>query len=251
MKTYIKERCSNPRAYYKSAQDVLDDDVLKPSEKEFVLKSMAAEAELFADEEAETAFDVGEQPPTIWAIHSALSELGQPHGFPETTGADSARTGDVQHVIAAMSGNSDVDLAVDGAARRVAQLTGARIQYVSVVPNATAPVAHGTLTAVVPTMGASDAGFRRVEAEADARKKILHEFIERNSAPNNCAIDVKIGFADEEILKAADECNASLIIVGSGEHTWLEGILSSDVARQVSKKATCPVLVIPETNEEC
>ena len=51
---------------------------------------------------------------------------------------------------------------------------------------------------------------------------------------------------EESIVAYADECEADLIIVGSPNRSWLEALLDTSVARQVTRSALCPVLVVPE-----
>ena len=48
MRLYARERCADPRAYYDTVEDVMSDDDLTADEKEYILKSMAVDAELHA-----------------------------------------------------------------------------------------------------------------------------------------------------------------------------------------------------------
>jgi len=55
--------------------------------------------------------------------------------------------------------------------------------------------------------------------------------------------DLRAGNADHQILLAAKEFNADLIVLGSRGLTGLEGFLLGSVARNVAKHAPCSVLV--------
>lgn len=250
MKLYAKERCTNPRSFYRTAQDVLDDDVLSDSEKELALKTMAAQAELIDTVDKEENSIVGELPPTIWEIHKALSELGEPHGFPVQKEERSTESDGVEYVIAAISGNSDVDVEVCKAAKKVYDITRAHVHFVSVVTHVTNPVEYSALASVGVATIVNNIGIRRLEDDENLRKQEFAELSRRCALPDAYSSEVRTGLIDDEIIKAASEGDASLIIIGSGKKTWIDGILSSDVAREVSSKATCPVLVVPEKVSE-
>lgn len=59
-------------------------------------------------------------------------------------------------------------------------------------------------------------------------------------------IEVHSGQIEEVIVAYANECDADLIIVGSPKRSWFEALLDTPVARQVTRSALCPVLVVPE-----
>ena len=59
-------------------------------------------------------------------------------------------------------------------------------------------------------------------------------------------IEVRVGQIEDVIIEYADECAADLIVVGSANRSWLEALFDTSVARQVTRSAPCPVLVIPE-----
>jgi nucleotide-binding universal stress UspA family protein len=54
---------------------------------------------------------------------------------------------------------------------------------------------------------------------------------------------LRTGDADHQILLAAQEFQADLIVLGSRSLGGLEGLLLGSVARNVAKHATCPVLI--------
>lgn len=246
MKPYARDRCTNPRKYYRTAQDVLEDDVLTASEKELALKTMSSQVELLDEPSDEDMMNVGEHPPTIWAIQSALSDLGERHTFPAQEGESDPIKANVDHVVAAISGNSDVDREVCNAAKKVAEITKAHVHFVIVITHVTDPAEYGALAPVGAAAVAPHIGIRRLEDEREQRKKKFAEFAKNCALPDVYSTEVRTGLIDNEIIEAANEGDASLIIVGSGEKAWLDGILSSDVAQKVSSKAKRPVLVVPE-----
>lgn len=246
MKTYVKERCTNPRAFYQTAQDVIEDDVLGPSEKELALKTMAAQVELIDDVEVDEVLTVGDHPPELLAIHNALSDLGEPHGFPDQNSDKPNGTEEIDHIVVAFSGNSEVDKPVCAAACKVAKITGAHVHFVNVITHVTDPAEYGALGPVGSATVAPHVGIRELDAERAQRKEEFAEFARHCELPKAYSVEVRTGIADEEIVQAANKGDASLIVVGSCEKTWLDGILSTDVAREVTSKAKRPVLVVPE-----
>jgi nucleotide-binding universal stress UspA family protein len=55
----------------------------------------------------------------------------------------------------------------------------------------------------------------------------------------------KIGNPKEEILSTAEEWHADMIILGTHGRTGLDHFLSGSLAESIVRKATCPVLIIP------
>lgn len=50
----------------------------------------------------------------------------------------------------------------------------------------------------------------------------------------------------DKILKEAAEAGAGMIVLGSHGHGTLHGLIAGSVADGILRKATCPVLVIPQ-----
>lgn len=249
MKQYSIERCTNPRDHYRTAQEVLDDDELTSSEKELVLKTMAAHAELLDDFEKDEPPTVGDHPPTIWEIHAALSELGEPHGFPGPDKKRERECASIERVVAAISGHSDVDVEVCEAAKRLADITKEHVLFVSVIPRVTDPAKYSALAPFGAAAAAPDVGARRLDDERERRKKTLAEFGRHGALPDDYSTEIRIGLVGDEIINAANESNASLIIVGSSEKAWLERILSANIARELLSKSDRPLLIVPEKSE--
>ncbi len=55
----------------------------------------------------------------------------------------------------------------------------------------------------------------------------------------------KIGRPKDEILATADECKADLIIMGTHGRTGFDHFISGSVSESVTRRAKCPVLIIP------
>lgn len=61
---------------------------------------------------------------------------------------------------------------------------------------------------------------------------------------------VKIGSASEEIVEAATELPADLIVIATHGRTGLKHVLLGSVAEHVVQRAPCPVLVVREQERE-
>jgi nucleotide-binding universal stress UspA family protein len=94
------------------------------------------------------------------------------------------------------------------------------------------------------------------EMAAEGIKKRLEEFCTRESqnAPHCLAlvstILVRPGHPVEEILKAADERQCDMIIVGTHGKGFLKHAFLGSVARSVLDRARKPVFIIPLPHEE-
>ena len=60
----------------------------------------------------------------------------------------------------------------------------------------------------------------------------------------------RVGKPKDEILAAAEEGKADLIIIGTHGRTGFDHFISGSVAEGVVRKAKCPVLVLPDKKEE-
>ncbi len=164
---------------------------------------------------------------------------------PAHESAEASQTAPVRHVIVALSGEAEADRLVQDVAQMVAELTPAHLHYVSVVPPLPDPAAFVGFPPGAPAVVPAQLDPDHLDATIETRRNLLAE-IAGSAGPVAHDIMVRTGIVDAEILAAADEVGASLIVVGSGERSWLEGLFSTDVAQQVITKAMCPVLVMPE-----
>lgn len=90
-------------------------------------------------------------------------------------------------------------------------------------------------------------GFNLVEADITARIK---EFVdeERDSGVEVSLLSeilVEKGKPSETILKAAEDKNVDMIVMGTRTHNKLSQILLGSTAHQVLFHSKCPVLVVP------
>ena len=175
--------------------------------------------------------------------------------FTQKTGADAALGDEIseesqiaqfRHVIVALSGEAEVDRLVHDVAQQVACLMPVDLHYVSVVSPLTGPAAVGGIAPGALAVMPSHLDQEDLDAAIDTRRKVIAEFARSGSASMAHDVVVRTGAVDEEIAAAADEIGASLIVVGSGERSWLEDLFCTDVAHLIIARATCPVMVIPE-----
>ncbi len=78
----------------------------------------------------------------------------------------------------------------------------------------------------------------------------LSSLVIRVEKCTNVETDVREGKAFVEITKKAKEDNIDLIVMGSHGRNGLEHILIGSVAEKVTRKATCPVLVVKTKDTE-
>jgi nucleotide-binding universal stress UspA family protein len=60
----------------------------------------------------------------------------------------------------------------------------------------------------------------------------------------------RAGRVVEELLRAADEVDADLLVVGSAPHTALGAMLTGNVTDEIVRKARRPVLVVPRDERD-
>ena len=58
------------------------------------------------------------------------------------------------------------------------------------------------------------------------------------------------GSVTDEVIKVAKDFNASLIVVGTHSRTGLSHLFSGSVSETISRHSTCPVLIVPNKDEE-
>ena len=249
MEPEVKERCANPGAFYKSAEEVLADENLSATEKEYILKSMAVESEVLNGEEDDLR-ETGEHPADLTAIHQALNELGQGSSL-DGRAADAAQLYNVgktvfSRIVSALTGKGDLDLKVVEMTAAVARLSSGEVTFVSVVPPRLGPTHYG-VSPVSGALGGPIEAEEDLKARMDARRSQVREILtDAVATPSPYHLDIRHGQVDDEVLRAAEERMANLIIVGSHDRSWIEGLFSSETAHQVASFAECPVLIVPE-----
>ncbi len=115
----------------------------------------------------------------------------------------------------------------------MARLAGAELAFVHVIEPALVNAADTGIQPDVFVASAREAARRMIE---DFRKRL---------PPQTAALDfVQIGNAATEIVNAARDWPADLIVIGSHGRGGLKRALLGSVAEAVMRQAPCPVLVV-------
>ncbi len=87
---------------------------------------------------------------------------------------------------------------------------------------------------------------RRLEAEHEARvqQELESETRFLRDAGIETTLHVRVGSPGDEILAAAGELGSDVIVMGSHGKRSLEELLIGNTVEHVTKRATCPVLVV-------
>ncbi|MEJ5053800.1 universal stress protein [Sphingobacterium sp. MYb382] len=81
----------------------------------------------------------------------------------------------------------------------------------------------------------------QMESASDELRKLAAEF----TGAQEVFVFNKVGGIRDEIIDTAASWSADLIIMGSNGRTGFEHLISGSVSESVIRKASCPVLVIP------
>jgi nucleotide-binding universal stress UspA family protein len=93
---------------------------------------------------------------------------------------------------------------------------------------------------------------RKLEAAKEGREKKLREFVEQlGLADLRAHYLIKSGPPYLEIIIAARELEADLIVIGSHGLTGIASMLIGSVAEKVVRKAGCPVLTVKPEGFQC
>jgi nucleotide-binding universal stress UspA family protein len=126
-------------------------------------------------------------------------------------------------------------------AEETARARGASLHLLHVIE----PVAETAGLEVDPAM--SQLQFAQ---DFDAEKRIESERLAKLSADitargTACTSEVRFGLPSDEILSAARESGADLVIMGSHGHGALYHLFTGSVVTGVLRRIDCPVLVVP------
>lgn len=150
-------------------------------------------------------------------------------------------------IISALSGESDRDCKIVEMAASVAQLSGGEVTFVSVVVPSLDPAHYALGAPMGGVLEAPPETEDELKGRMDARRTNIRETLAKAGAtPSSYDLEVRHGRLDDELLRAADERRADLVVVGSHERSWIEGLFSSTTAQQVADFSKCPVLIVPE-----
>jgi len=115
----------------------------------------------------------------------------------------------------------------------LARVTGAEMAFIHVIEPA---VVNAADTGIQPDVFVATA--------KETAKKLIDDFRKR-LPPQATALDfVQIGSPETEIVKAAKDWPADLIVIGSHGRGGLQRVLLGSVAEGVMRQAACPVLVV-------
>lgn len=105
------------------------------------------------------------------------------------------------------------------------------------------PTAYG---AVWPyrNAAASRAGSSTMETAADAAADDARAVAERSGLPAADAVG-ELGDPASAILRAAENHQVDVIVLGTHERGWFDRILNPSVSKEVVKQTDVPVLVVP------
>jgi len=95
----------------------------------------------------------------------------------------------------------------------------------------------------VPAESGVPAGETLAHAQRDARR-VLAALEQRRSPPLTQLQFVPVGSAAQEIVRAAGEWPADLVVIGSHGRGGVSRALLGSVAESVTRHAPCPVLVV-------
>lgn len=84
-----------------------------------------------------------------------------------------------------------------------------------------------------------------IQAQDESGKRLLDRIADTFGADVTTYTFTKLGSPKEEILHTAEEWGADLIVLGTHGRTGFDLFLAGSVAEKVTRKAKCPVLVIP------
>lgn len=105
------------------------------------------------------------------------------------------------------------------------------------------------LHVVVPHPAVPELGPVDMEAMSDGRAE-LDTLTEKVRARNRCTALLRVGDPAREIVEAARESGADLIILSTHGRTGLAHVLLGSTAERVVRHARCPVLVVREREQE-
>ncbi len=89
-----------------------------------------------------------------------------------------------------------------------------------------------------------------LDVEQEVAENFLDKFKKEFAGVNELVTFTRVGNIKHEILGLAEEWNADLIIMGTHGRTGFDHFLSGSVAESVTRKSTCPVLIIPNKVDE-
>lgn len=84
-----------------------------------------------------------------------------------------------------------------------------------------------------------------VDVEQNYASKFINKFKKQFPEVGDVTTYTKIGTPANEIINLAEEWNADLIVMGTHGRTGFDHFISGSVSESVTRKAKCPLLIIP------
>ena len=106
-----------------------------------------------------------------------------------------------------------------------------------------APVATGGIGYPAVTLPVFRAERERIYLEA-------REVAEQAASITNGDVRTEAGDPAQKIIEVAEEIEADLIVIGTGDRSWLSRVITPSVSDEVVHNAPCPVLVVRPAPEE-
>ncbi|MBS0658721.1 MAG: universal stress protein [Verrucomicrobia bacterium] len=133
-------------------------------------------------------------------------------------------------------------------ALRLAELSGAEVTILHVVELPTDAYSW------VESSGGFIAGEDIERFYADARRQAAEEVakVETELPPHRCRLEtvLRTGQPRDQIIKAARELPADLVVIGTHGYTGLKRLILGSTAEGVVRYAPCPVLVVREQERD-
>ncbi|WP_116140471.1 universal stress protein [Trinickia diaoshuihuensis] len=146
-----------------------------------------------------------------------------------------------KRILAAVDGSRGARLALDEAIK-IAQASGAEIVAVFVVEHAPQLVDVGAV--YMPEQGADAAQVDAATAALDEARDLLREHGVAGAAR---ALDAYGDGIADVLARAADECEADLVVMGTHGRHGMRRVLLGSVAEALLRKAHTPVLLVRHT----
>jgi len=122
-------------------------------------------------------------------------------------------------------------------AAELSEKLGARLTVLYVVPEPAPALPDMMMPVPVATADTDD-------LTAAGREAVAELVAKNNLGRLNPTSEVRVGDAGEEIVAAADDLKADLLVVGTHGRSGLKHLLLGSVAERVVRHASCPVLTV-------
>ncbi len=161
--------------------------------------------------------------------------------------ADSPLTVKTQRILIAVEDSKNSDKAVRYG-YHIAQMLQAKVALIHVID----PPAANTYGAIDPIMGVNPMYIPEIN---EVQEQISEHLLNRLSSywtgnKDDLTIINKIGQPKREILTAASEWDADLIVLGTHGRTGFDHFISGSVSEGVARRSVCPVLIVPYKDME-